>query len=368
MASYEQNRALGRDQGGISEDEQGRALVSMCEDLKASGCAGGIVFSWQDEWYRRTWNTIPTVDLDRAAYWSDYQTSEQFFGLLSFDPGKERSICYVDGDKSDWSDGDIVTEQEGLRLSMKYDEKFVYFLAEKENLNLDTDTLYIPVDTTWKSGSREASNLGITMSEPADFVLQLHGTQDSCVWVQERYNTTMALYGNQLIRFYNQFIQAPRKDSGVFARVVMPLREKSYYFIDKEVNVWEFDFNHAVMNYTLMQTYETGKLTYGNANPEGEDFNSLADFCAGEGFVEIRLPWQLLNFADPSTMRIHDDYYECYGVEYLSVDSIRVGIGDGGDTIRMTRLPMRKLGRRPEYHERLKKSYYILQEYWTGDP
>ena len=35
------------------------------------------------------------VDLDNTAYWSDCQTNEQYFGLLAFDPGEERSVCYV---------------------------------------------------------------------------------------------------------------------------------------------------------------------------------------------------------------------------------------------------------------------------------
>ena len=366
MASYEQNRSLGRDQGGINEAKQGEALVSMCEDIRASGCAGSIVFSWQDEWYKHTWNTIPTVDLDRVAYWSDYQTNEQCFGLLSFDPGKEQSICYVDGDRSDWSEEDIVTEQDGFRLSMKYDVKFVYFLVEKEGMDIGTDTLYIPVDTTWKSGSENAANLGITMSEPADFVLQIHGTDNSRIWVQERYNTTTALYGNQLKRYFNQFTNAPPKGSSKFDTILLPLRELDYYYDGIKIDFEAFDFNFPDKFYTLLQTYETGKLTYGNANPASEDFNSLADFCAGDGFAEIKLPWQLLNFADPTTMRIHDDYYECYGVEYLTINSIRVGVGDGNSVIQMAEYPMEKLGRMPEYHERLKESYYILQAYWSG--
>ena len=372
MASYEQNRALGRDQGGINETKQGEALVSMYKDIKASGCAGGIVYGWQDEWFRYTWNTIPTVDLDHNIYWSDYQTNEQCFGLLSFDPGKEQSICYVDGEKSDWSVDDLVTEQDGFRLSMKYDLKFVYFLVEKDGFGIDTDTVYIPVDTTVKSGSTSASNLGLNMSEPADFVLQIDGMDNSRLWVQERYNTTTALYGNQTIRHYNPFLNTPPKDTSRFDTILLLLQESDYYIDDiagsKKINFWDYNFNaQNGQYYTLMQTYETGKLTYGNANPSADDFDSLADFCAGDGFVEIKLPWQLLNFADPSTMRIHDDYYECYGVEYLSIDSIRVGVGDGEETIQMADFPMEKLGRTPEYHERLKESYYILQDYWAAE-
>lgn len=374
-ASYEQNRSLGRDQGGINETKQGEALVSMYQDIKASGCAGGIVYSWQDEWFRYTWNTIPTVDLDSNTYWRDYQTNEQCFGLLSFDPGTDQSICYVDGDRSDWQEDDLVTEQNGLRLSMKYDLEFVYFLVEKDGFRIDTDTLYIPVDTTQKSGSTTAAAFNLRMSEPADFILQIAGTENSRLWVQERYDTTTALYGGQMKRNFNPLVDPPAADSDRFTQILLPLLEKNYYYNQGtnqqedwvQVNCWDYYFSTSSRYCALIETYETGKLTYGNADPASDTFDSLADFCAGDGFVEIRLPWQLLNFADPSTMRIHDDYYECYGVEYLSIDSIRVGVGDGTETIQMAHFPMKRLGRTPQYHERLKESYYILQDHWTTE-
>ena len=99
MAQRDYN--TGRNQGNMSEKEQGEALVECYNDIMDTGCAGGCVFSWQDEWFKRTWNTMYAVDLRRTPYWSDYQTNEQYFGLLSFDPGTEKSICYVDGDASE---------------------------------------------------------------------------------------------------------------------------------------------------------------------------------------------------------------------------------------------------------------------------
>lgn len=372
MAAYE---ALGRNQGYMSETQQGEALVSMYEDIKAAGSAGGIVFTWQDEWFKRTWNTMAGTDLDVTAYWSNYQTNEQYFGLLSFDPGAEESICYVDGEKGDWSEEDIVTEQDGYRLSMKYDEKFIYFLVEKDGLDITEDRLYLPIDTTPKSGALQAENLGnIRMSHPADFVIELDGRENSRVWVQEYYDMISALYFDE-IGFENFFSKTfPEKESSRFMQIWLFLQKYVYYEKasltsddknDREIAFHEFDRTNK-MHYEVQDKYETGKLTYGNANPAAEVFHSLADFCGGSGFVEIKLPWQLLNFSDPVEMKIHDDYYEHYGVEYLRIDEMRVGVGDGRETIEMKAFPLERLGKKPVYHERLKESYYILQEHWRS--
>ncbi|MBR4113372.1 MAG: hypothetical protein IKK54_01770 [Anaerotignum sp.] len=373
MAAHE---ALGRNQGFMSETEQGEALISMYEDIKAAGSAGGIVFTWQDEWFKRTWNTMAGADLDMTAYWSNYQTNEQYFGLLAFDPGEEDSICYVDGDKSDWSEEDRVMEQDGYRLSMKYDEKFIYFLVEKAGLDLKKDKLYLPVDTTPKSGALKAENFGnIAMSQPADFIIELDGVENSRVWVQEYYDMIEALYFEEIgsQNFFSK--EFPEKDSEKFGQIRLFLQKYDYFEKadmssedknDKRLAFHEFDRTNR-LQYQVQELYETGKLTYGNADPAAKDFNSLADFCGGKGFVEIRLPWQLLNFADPVEMKIHDDYYENYGVEYLKIDEMQVGVGDGTETIEMVPFALEKLGKKPAYHERLKESYYILQEYWNGD-
>ena len=55
----------GRDQGNMTEDEQAEALVRCYNDIIEAGCAGSCVFSWQDEWFKRTWNTNYAVDFMR---------------------------------------------------------------------------------------------------------------------------------------------------------------------------------------------------------------------------------------------------------------------------------------------------------------
>lgn len=117
------------------------------------------------------------------------------------------------------------------------------------------------------------------------------------------------------------------------------------------------------------ETYETGLLTYGNANPDAKDFNSLADFCFSGDYVEIKIPWQLLNFSNPAEMQIHDDYYENYGVENMTADSMWAGIGSSSAPearISMGKLELEGWGSTPTYHERLKESYYMVQKEETG--
>lgn len=344
----------GRDQGAMSEAEQGEALVQCYRDIRAAGCAGSCIFSWQDEWFKRTWNTLHSVDLKRNPYWSDYQTNEQFFGLLTFDPGAERSVCYVDGDVSDWAGIEPVSEGDGLAVSVQYDEKFVYFLVYKEGLSLAEDTIYLPIDTTQKSGSNYCESFDLKFDRAADFLIVLDGTDNSRVLVQERYEALRSTYSTEVNGFNTyETGHIPDRDSPLFKDIDLILHKKA--------------ITTARSDEPLALTFETGKLTYGNADPESPAFNSLADFCAGGDYIEIRLPWQLLNFGDPSNMMIHDDYYEHYGVEFIEADAMYVGITVGGEgRTPLNALPLDGWGNRVTFHERLKSSYYIIQELWGG--
>ncbi|MEA2120651.1 hypothetical protein, partial [Halovibrio sp. HP20-50] len=76
---------MGMHQGMVSEKEQGEFIQRMFEDMLDTNYMGGLIFTWQDEWFKRTWNTMDFDNPNRRPYWSNAQTSEQQFGLLSFD-------------------------------------------------------------------------------------------------------------------------------------------------------------------------------------------------------------------------------------------------------------------------------------------
>lgn len=349
------DKDTGRNQGNTSEQAQGQALIDCWNDIKITGCNGGCVFTWQDEWFKRTWNTMHAVNLTRTAYWSDYQTNEQYFGLLSFDPGREESVCYVDGDVAEWTENDKI--QSGvIELSVKYDEKFMYFLVKKDGLDFENETLYLPLDITPKSGSNYCENFGTKFDKDADFVIVIDGQDNSRIMVQERYDALRSTYSKDIYKFDTYFKKnIPEKNSPKFVTIEFILR--TAIALSPETKE------------TVAESYETGKLLYGNANPESTEFNSLADFISAGDYIEIKLPWQLMNFADPSKMEVHDDYYDGnYGIEYISIDKMYAGVGTGNKRIKLDEIKLKGWGNKVTYHERLKESYYIMQDLWkAGD-
>lgn len=344
----------GRTQGRLNEREQAEALVKCYNDIMASGCAGSIVYNWQDEWFKGVWNTMNYVDLEKTYQWSDYQTSSQSYGLLSFDPGEDTSISYVDGNITEWSEDNIVAGSRDRNLSMKYDEKFVYFKIHKDSYDIEQDVLYIPLDITPKSGSTYCEEFSLKFERETDFILIIDGKENSRLMVQERYEALPPVFWAEA-RMSNPYDSIPDKYSPQFKPINMIAQVASFL-----TNYLE---EHGAV------VYETGKLKYGNANPESADYDSLADFCVNGDEIEIKIPWLLLNFSNPSEMKIQDDYYENYGVEEIKISEIFVGIGTKleNERIQMNSFKLKGWGNKPTYHERLKPSYHLLKELWTKE-
>ena len=349
-----------RNQGNMSEKDQGAALVRCYEDIMSAGCAGSCVFSWQDEWFKRTWNTMYAVNLTRNPYWSDYQTNEQYFGLFSFDPGNETSVCYVDGDISEWEGEEPVVQTEDMSVSIRYDERFMYFLIYKKDLDFENDMLYLPIDTTPKSGSNYCENFDLRFDKAADFLLVLNGRDDSRLMVQERYEVLRSTYSQNLKGFDTYLVDnVPDRNSSRFVNIDMIL--EIFNVTQEERNSRLFNFGDP--------SFETGKLRYGNANPDSADFDSLADFARSGDYIEVKLPWQLLNFSDPSRMEILDDYYDGnYGIKFINISEMNIGImTESGERCRLSSFVLKGWGNRVTYHERPKSSYYVLQSIWNSE-
>lgn len=358
VASYGFSTARGTvsTEGPLNEQEQGERLVAAYEDFLSAGCAGAVVSTWQDVWTRRTWNTSYAVDVYEFHRWHDLQSAGQSSGLLAFAPGSEASACVVDGDGSEWTEADVVWQANGLSLSVRQDAEGLYLLVRGEGVSPQA-ALYIPIDVTPLSGATQSAQPSLRFARGADFLLCLSGAEDSRLLVQARYE---ALRENYLASTSGEdpFADPPAADSSLFVPIGM-VTERTGVLTEEEAAQAE--------GAPLLPVYETGRLRQGTLDPADAAYDSLADFCYGDGLVEVRLPWQLLNFYSPAGAQVHADYYQHYGVEPLRIESIYLGVGLGetAEEISMSAYKL-ETWQQPTYRERLKAAYWMLQESWGG--
>ena len=338
----------GFNQGNLTEAKQGEIIADLTTIIHDTGCAGGLVFAWQDEWFKRTWNTSDFNLQDFRAFWSDFQTNEQSFGLLAFDPGNKNSRLYVDGDVSEWSKKDILRIDNGLTLYAKSDEKFLYFRVNKPNFDLNNDKILLPIDITAKSGISGSKRYNANFERPADFLISIDGRANSRFVVHDyfdvfTYKFSKALFSIDPLTFNY------KKDRGDFVNSYLALRFPLLV--------------ESTGKYSEPSYFDTGRLTYGNTNPKSSEFNSIADFCVKGEDIEIRIPWALMNIMDPSNKKIMDDFYSLGSISPQSIDKLYIGVSEAGlgSEIKMSPFSW-KTWEEPNYHERLKESYPVVQK------
>ena len=298
--------------GYINEQEQGEILVDTYRTINDANIAGSFIFELQDSWQRTSWNTKELKILDRAPYWSDAQDYSQNFGLIAFDPSQADSKLYPDEKIDEWKNKNIINKNEDISLSMRSDEKYLYFMLKSENtINLDKQDIYVYLDITPNSGSTKSSQLNLNFDKPVDFIIEIKDRENAKVLVHEYYNYFSL---NQNKKEYQK-----RPD---LISVQSDMDEFSPIYIETSPRMYVEDLKKIVESKKI----ETGKLVHGNSNPLNENYNSASDFYVGNDYIEIRVPWSLLNFMDPSTKQIMDDIYKYFSAKPMIINEINVGV------------------------------------------
>lgn len=348
---------FGWNQGFISEREQGEILVRLYEDIIHEGLLGGLVFTWQDEWFKRTWNTMDLDNPDERPYWSNAQTNEQQFGVLSFDTLKMK----VDGDSTDWYGITPFYESEELSMYVESDERYLYMKLDVENTKF-SDNYYPLIYMNTLAAQGNSRYQGIPLLADSEFVVTIKGEQNARVEVDAYYDIFQKMYGDQLQLV--PFEGTKQKNSNQFNPID--------YALNKSLTI-------PISNIVLpFEKYETGILRRGNANPNSTEYDSLADYEINEqeGVIEIRIPWLLLNVTDPSRLEVRSDLYANEQLATEIIDGIEFGAILVKDQQIMATIPEEAQQlqtyswegwRMPDYKERLKESYYLLQEKFLED-
>ena len=346
---------MGYNQGMVDETAQGAMLIDMLGSIENAKYAGGIVFTWQDEWFKRTWNNVMFDIADRRPYWSNIQTTEQCFGLLAFDPGKESMAAYVDGDVSEWKNTQpTVTTGQG-KLYIKSDERYLYIMLDAGNYDFEKDTLLIPINTIADQGNLKAAQYNAEFDTAADFLIYINGKNNSHIYVDRYYDA------------FNYYFLESKKLSDIKAEENAGVKNSGMFDIMRLC----YGYNLTVKGTNQVvpdKAYETGKLRYGNGNPEADDYKSLSDFYFKNGKLEIRIPWQLLNVMDPSGKQQISDFRKTQAISPQAYQSFDFGFAyrTGAEGLKITLGGSYEYNgwNTPTWHERLKPAYYELQNYF----
>jgi tetratricopeptide (TPR) repeat protein len=370
----------GQHHGGHTEDEQGKIDARLLRNMHEAGLAGGILFAWMDEWFKRNWLVMfyesPPA---RNPMWLNALDAEQNFGLLAARPGAEGPTVVLDGRGPDWAAIPPLYESTGkegkapgepTRLRITSDEAYLYLALETEPAGAPFGdgrfSYWIGIDThdaglgdhRFPPPVERATPIGL------EFLVQLSAERSSIL----------------VDRPYDLFSQRNR-------RPYRSVNNDNADFIEIRVYTNRDRYGRDGTYYPA-QGYSRSPLRRGTTAPQSPDYNSLADWMtASDGsLIELRLPWGLLNVADPSSHQVVHESTRTEGiVETAPTTGFRFHViaieNRKSNSKVLSTLPISSRPtlsdfptylwlpwEHPTYHLELKKSYFILQEAFATLP
>ncbi|HZW36905.1 MAG: tetratricopeptide repeat protein [Deltaproteobacteria bacterium] len=289
--------------GGHDSLEQAKINSLLVKEIHEAGMAGAVLFSWFDEWFKKNWLFQPYYDPpDRKPFWFNIQDAEENYGMLAAWPGYPGPKVRLAGRMEDWADADTLYEEKNpapahrfrdggddartlRRLSVQHDEGFLYVLVETKGDVDFAKANYLVGLGTCPVGEGERllpfrtdfeSPVGIT------FLVHLAGKAKSRILVCQGYDKYLNAHGGRV--------------------VPAPSSQGSWVMMQNRTNARRIGKDGK--RFFPSRVFSMSRLRFGSLDEESPIYNSIADFHAAGNRVELRLPWSLLNFTDPSSRTV----------------------------------------------------------------
>lgn len=304
---------LGRNQGYHTEKQQGDIEKTMLKDIREEGYDGGFVFSWQDEWFKFTWNTKDlNIPATRRPKWFNKLTNEQNFGVVAEDAGRAKDQIYLDGKTTDWKRREKkIRSYPDFTLSVAHDPAYLYLLLKKKRGDWDFSKAPLDVGFGTQPGGSEKADAAPDLRFPGGIqtLLQIRGKKGSRMMINSAYDYESWFYGKKL----HMIPQVPDGGNASAGKFVL----------------WKLALSRPL---TLPQSkrkipfeaFDVGKMKPGITDPKSPKYNSLADWYARGDVLEVRIPWMMLGFTDPSRLMVWKNFYKAGKVQPVKSDGIRV--------------------------------------------
>lgn len=382
----------GWDHGGLNETQQAATYVRLAREIRESGAAGAIAFAWLDEWFKKNWIAVDfELPAERERLWQNMMDPEEHYGLLAMRPGSAARTPALGGDPARWHalasvEHGAFTDGDSATLRVGQDEGYVYLALESAawrgrdfpwqstRLQLAIDTHDMARGQQLLPGSRLRSRAGF------EFVVELRGPTDAWISVTPDYLLYATPAQTQTRDGYGQPFRRP-----LHSRARADGRLDSLWAMTNRPRFMEDGTEVPALGLTI------GRLRLGTV---AEDSNADWWYDAAAGMLQLRLPWGLLNVADPSSRRVltESDPEAALGrrpgaapsqVSTVVTEGFRFGVvayrpgrgvlgalparDDRGEWL-LARFPTWTwpTWEEPTWHEYLKPSYRALQRLWSA--
>ena len=275
----------GMTHGGLDEKTQARMLVRILRDVHGAGYAGCILFEWMDEWFKKTWLYAPIINpSERKPYWFNAMDPEESYGLIGIHPGSRGPDILIDGRSRDWQAVPPYLAQGPLQLKLLADEGWLHLGIFWKGPRPDwrREQFLVGLSTLDPSLGNHHLPGGVPLRSEAGLEFAVEFSEGACrVWVDAPY-----AYAPHR---YEPGPRAVVHEDGPWTRMEIQANRPR-----------QAPDGTAFPGHR----YDVGLLRRGTQERAKASFDSNGDWMEGPGFLELRIPWTLLQVTDPSSRTV----------------------------------------------------------------
>jgi hypothetical protein len=320
--------------GGHTEAAMAEIDARLTREIAEAGMAGGVLFAWMDEWFKRNWLVTDfEVPVDRNRLWLNRLDPEQMYGVIAMDPVPAVAGAGVAERAAAWRRVPplLSTRDGSLRAAA------------------DAGALWLRFEPT--GAPPDEVQIGFDIVDSLAGAFALHGQEAPRspvgleMVVQVRGDTAHVLVEAAVQQWEIRSVRRDVERTGLrtpsfagppaglftgrweqeYRRPLRPVARERGEFRPPRVVSNRLRFGRDGMEYAAAG-YDRGILRQGPL-PDG-DWERTPD-----GALEIRVPWLLLNVSDPSGRHVLLDPPTARGTDAFGVTQV----GDVGVTLGVRR-------------------------------
>ncbi|HET6231862.1 MAG TPA: tetratricopeptide repeat protein [Longimicrobiaceae bacterium] len=297
--------------GGHTEEEMAAADARLTREIAESGMAGGAIFAWIDEWFKKNWITIEfEIPLERNRLWLNRLDAEQHYGMIAMEPGVVVPGRTLADRLPAWRRMPaLYATADGATVRAAADEAYLWVFVDRGRGPAWKD-LYLGFDVVKPEAGDFRWPGAVGQRLPVGIEFALHASGDEVRLMADPPSNPFAITLNTQIR--GGTVTPPPAISNPLPGFFFGRWEQHFNrpFISLANDDGRYDSLRVVTNRRRFGRDGTEYAGFGYDRGilrQGEPPDGAWERLDREGVMEIRIPWGLIGFTDPSERRVLQD-------------------------------------------------------------